>query len=84
MCPQEETNVLVNPFVGKFRGEQSGMAVIYVLGDDVHGKSFAALRLQYFINIVIKGTSHVANIRINGDSFNYLAIFAHNLIEISS
>ena len=59
------------------------MAVIYVLGDDVHGKPFAALRLQYFINIVIKRVSHVANIRINGDSFNYLGIFACDLIEIS-
>lgn len=63
--------------------EKPGVAVIYLTGNYAHGKASAAFCLQYFINIVIKKVSHVANISINGDILNYFVIFAYLLNEIS-
>ena len=51
-CAHRKKRVhLINPFVCQFRIKQSGVTVVDLFGDDAYGKSFAALRLQDFINI---------------------------------
>ena len=59
------------------------MPVVHLSGYNADRQALFACPPQYFINIVIKGTSHAAKIKINRDTFNYLFIFARHFNEIN-